>query len=416
MVIQRLAQFVSRYLCQVLPGFEWVKCDILPPRNLYHPILPVKMYGELIFPLCRKCVEDKVQEDCMHENEKDRIFGGTRVSEEVKKAIEVCYRIKKIFEISQYKITQYDPGTGQGGLFPGYIDEFFKQKTLASGFPLECNNNPRAMDQYIQDFEKFEGIKLDKNQISLNPGERSVAKLCLNSLWDKIGQRGNMPKTEIVTDPQRLVDMLTNSEVEVIGYLPDNDYTMYVCWRYNEEAMETSPVTNVVVAAYTTAQARLNLYSYLEPLGEPALSYDTDSIIYVSNTDIHEYELPTRTLLGEMTDELSCYGIGSYIISFVSGGPKFYAYMVRKPDGTESCTCKVKGIRLNYTNAEKINFDSIRDLVIGEIPHILLTFDSIRLTNLHDVTREENKIWKPVYAKRRFINLHKSYPYGYKTP
>ena len=223
-----------------------------------------------------------------------------------------------------------------------------------------------------------------------------------------------MPKTEIVTDPQRLVEMLTNSEVEVIGYLLVNDYTLYVCWRYNEEAMETSPVTNVVVAAYTTAQARLKLYSYLEPLGERALYYDTDSIIYVSNTNIHEYEPSTRTLLGEMTDELSCYGIGSYITSFVSGGPKFYAYKVKKPDGT--CTCKVKGIRLNYANAEKINFDSIRDLVIGEIPPILLTFDSITRTNIHDVTLEENKICKPVYAKRRFINLHKSYPYGYKTP
>ena len=94
------------------------------------------------------------------------------VSEEVKNAVEVGYKIKKIFEIWQYKITQYDPSTGQGGLFPGYIDEFFKQKTLASGFP--CNNNPQAMDQYIQDFERSEGVKLDKSQISLNPGKRLI--------------------------------------------------------------------------------------------------------------------------------------------------------------------------------------------------------------------------------------------------
>ena len=160
----------------------------------------------------------------------------------------------------------------------------------------------------------------------------------------------------------------------------------------------------------------MKLFSYLEPLGERALYYDTDSIINVSNTNTNEYEPPTGTLLGEMSDELSCYATGSYITSFVSGGPKFYAYKIKKPDGTESCTCKVKGIRLNYSNAEKINFDSIRDLVTGEVPPILLTFDSIRRTNFHDVvTREENKICKPVYAKRRFVNLRKSYPYGYKT-
>ena len=40
---------------------DLIKCEILPPRNLYHPVLPVKMYGKLIFPLCRKCVENKVQ-------------------------------------------------------------------------------------------------------------------------------------------------------------------------------------------------------------------------------------------------------------------------------------------------------------------------------------------------------------------
>ena len=67
---------------------------------------------------------------------------------------------------------------------------------------------------------------------------------------------------------------------------------------------------------------------------------------------------------------------------------------------------EVEGIRLNYSNTEKINFDSTRNLVIGEIPPILLTFDSIRRTNFHDViTREENKICKPVYSKRSFVNF-----------
>ena len=70
------------------------------------------------------------------------------------------------------------------------------------------------MDLYIQDFERSEGVKLDKSQISLNAGKTSVAKLCLNSLWSKFGQRENMPKTEIVEDPQRLVEMLTNLRID----------------------------------------------------------------------------------------------------------------------------------------------------------------------------------------------------------
>ena len=34
-----------------------VKLTILPPRGLYHPVLPLRQGGKLTFPLCRTCVE-----------------------------------------------------------------------------------------------------------------------------------------------------------------------------------------------------------------------------------------------------------------------------------------------------------------------------------------------------------------------
>jgi hypothetical protein len=40
-----------------------------------------------------------------------------------------------------------------------------------------------------------EGIKLDENNICINKGLRSLAKLCLNSFWGKLGQRNSMRKT-----------------------------------------------------------------------------------------------------------------------------------------------------------------------------------------------------------------------------
>jgi hypothetical protein len=42
-------------------------------------------------------------------------------------------------------------------------------------------------------------------------------------------------------------------------------------YQYKEEFVEESGRTNVIIAAYTTAQARLKLYSYLEHLGPRAL-------------------------------------------------------------------------------------------------------------------------------------------------
>ena len=41
----------------------------------------------------------------------------------------------EIFEVYEYDVTQYDPQTGQGGLFVEYINTFLKLRTEASGYP-----------------------------------------------------------------------------------------------------------------------------------------------------------------------------------------------------------------------------------------------------------------------------------------
>ena len=35
-----------------------IKCKVLPPDNLYHPVLPLHMHGKLMFVLCNNFVED----------------------------------------------------------------------------------------------------------------------------------------------------------------------------------------------------------------------------------------------------------------------------------------------------------------------------------------------------------------------
>ena len=48
-----------------------------------------------------------------------------------------------------------------------------------------------------------------------------------------------------------------------------------------EEEVIPSNKTNIFIAAFTTAWARLELYKYLEQLKEQVLYFDTDSIIYL---------------------------------------------------------------------------------------------------------------------------------------
>lgn len=220
-----------------------------------------------------------------------------------------------------------------------------------------------------------------------------------------------------------MLSLLCDNEKEVLRLLPVNDEVLYACWRSTEEAVVPNNQTSVLIAAFTTAQARLKLYSYLERLNRRVLYYDTDSVIYVSKGETGEWEPPQGSFLGDMTNELSDYGENAYINCFVSGGPKFYGYSVvtsNAPDVVVHECCKVKGLSLNYENSKKINFASIRDLISADLPNentrkIQLNFSAIRRTALHEViTRPESKTCNIVCQKRRHVTHTLSLPYGFK--
>lgn len=75
--------------------FGLIKCKVLPPRGLFHPVLPYRFSSKLLFPLCRVCCESSQQETCQHADT-ERAIIGTWVTEEVKKAIEMGYVVTKV--------------------------------------------------------------------------------------------------------------------------------------------------------------------------------------------------------------------------------------------------------------------------------------------------------------------------------
>lgn len=109
--------------------------------------------------------------------------------------------------------------------------------------------------------------------------------------------------------------------------------------------------------------ARIELYKYLDILQERALYFDTDSVIYTQKPG--EVTLQTGDYLGDLTDELCGYGEGSYISEFVGGGPKNYAFSVYTPESRKvTHVSKVKGVTLNYQNIQKINFHTMKKMIL----------------------------------------------------
>ena len=162
--------------------FGLIRCTVLPPRWLFHPVLPSRCHGKLMFALCGTCMHEKRQSYCPHSDE-DRTISGTWVTSEVQKAEEMGYEIKDIEVVWHWdQRAEYDLKTKTKGLFTKYIDRFLRLKQEASGYPEWCVTD-EDKQRYIEDYYRNEGIRLDPENIDKNPGMRSLAKLCLNSMW-----------------------------------------------------------------------------------------------------------------------------------------------------------------------------------------------------------------------------------------
>ena len=219
-----------------------------------------------------------------------------------------------------------------------------------------------------------------------------------------------MPRIKYISEPVEYFDMLTSDQILVMGINFVSDEMVEMRYQYKEEFVEESGRTNVVIAAYTTAQARLKLYSYLEQLGPRALYADTDSVVYTSRPG--EWKPELGDYLGDLTDEVP----DNRIIEFVTGGPKNYAYKIAKPDKDGNTTiCKVRGITLNYKNSLTINFDTIKDMVINNRDDVKTVRDDFKITRDHKrlLTVHQDKDYRIVFDKRVIMQDYSTRPYGF---
>ena len=69
--------------------------------------------------------------------------------------------------------------------------------------------------RYIEQYFLHEGIQLEYDKIEYNPGLRTLAKLMLNSMWGKFGQRLNKTQIQAFHDPKAFHDFLDKDSLDV---------------------------------------------------------------------------------------------------------------------------------------------------------------------------------------------------------
>jgi len=386
--------------------FGLVKAKVLPPRRLYIPILPFRSNEKLTFPLCRTCVQKEVNRWCKCSDE-NRSWVGTFTTEELKLAMEYGYKLVKIYEIYHYEETLcYDPISGEQGLFTEYMRGFLKIKQESSGYP-DWVSSEVEKNQFIRSYFEHEGIMLDKDRIEKNPGMRSIAKLCLNSLWGKFCERPNRAKTEYVTDPVHFLKLKCDPTVNIKDFHIINEDVVIIERERGATFEEESYLVNEVIGVFTTSHARIKLARLLQWLGpDRVLYHDTDSVIYLTRKGD---ELPRRgDYMGDLANELSD---GVYITKFYSSGPKCYGYL----DSDGNTCLKLKGIRLTVKNREILNLESVKEVVF-EGSQIQLPSQNEFVRDKYAgriFVRPQSKLYKAVYTKRLVTEDYNTLPYGY---
>ena len=181
-----------------------------------------------------------------------------------------------------------------------------------------------------------------------------------------------------------------------------NDECIEVYYTHREGFVSGANETTVVIAAFTTAHARLKLYSVLRRLQTRFLYFKTDSVIFTSEST--DWMPVLGDYLGELANELDD---DDYITTFVSGSPKNYAYQTKNG----KTTGKVRGFTLNFNHVYVCNPN--QQPIFLENPHFIKQDAKKNKNNTHCQLKEKTQIFKLVYCKR-VVHGSTKLPYGYR--
>jgi hypothetical protein len=167
-------------------------------------------------------------------------------------------------------------------------------------------------------------------------------------------------------------------------------------YKTKEEYRKPNKTTNIYIACFTTAHARLKLYELLEILDRRVLYMDTDSVIFIDDgsEECKKVQNLLGECLGQLTNEL---GI-KFITIFTSPSPKDYGFKLN--DGT--IKMKNKGILCNAESENKIPFSVKVKMARGMIKRpIYLNNKQFRLN------KETNKIKVEKQIKKYSMDFNK---------
>ena len=137
------------------------------------------------------------------------------------------------------------------------------KRTKITLFPKRGNRKrTEKHSESKSEYYEVEGILLE--HVEENKWVRVIAKFMLTSLWGKLAQCENLTRTEYISEPLKIFDLVINPSKLVKNVGACCEEYRHVDWEDIDYIIEAHACNNVVVAALVTAKASLKHYLVLE--------------------------------------------------------------------------------------------------------------------------------------------------------
>jgi hypothetical protein len=393
-----------------------VQATVLPPENLYLPVLPVMDNNKLIFGLCRTCISQRNEYLCRHRDDQ-RYLTDVWTCSEVAYAVEMGYTIVELHEAVIYKTHEK--------IFEEFYALLAKLKIQSEPLPEDYKDDPEEYARMLNDLMPW--LNIAPQDFEENPSLRAFAKLLSNSALGKLSQYDVKKKSEYVETYKELKRMFNDPKIKVCAVNLIHQYLAEVVYEPKDFLVGLHRNTHVIVYSHVTAYARLDMMRDMQAFMEKgyALYYtDTDSIVmeipeeeYSRFKAEHNINSPAYGLYKEETK--------GDILEFYSLGCKNYAIKTDKDENI----LKVRGFTLGSSSTDKsLNRSKLASLVnqrLCGIAHVESTsqwrmkIDKISGTVKNDI--QEKKYSNMTFDKRFIFDRNlctndsgDSLPYGTK--
>lgn len=368
--------------------FGFIECDIEPTRYLHHPLLCDYQNKRLLahlYPMKRVVITSAE----FHTARQEAAYKCTRV----------------------YRIDHYRP---RSDLFKSFVREWLRLKIISGSCPVDVTDET-AFAAYREELNDRVGIVLEASDFEYNPSLRTLAKMILNSLWGKFGQRDKLVKSEILTDS---AEMLKYHERKRNALIEEKATREYGGYMFMKKYVTTQGISNknVAIAAFVTAHARIRLWRELHRLWDRVYYHDTDSIIYYYDpTNPTLYNIAEGSFLGDWESETK----GAVIEHLIALAPKTYAYKYTDDQGQVRNVVKAKGFSIKGEQARTLftleEYEKLLRQTVSDISIYQRTFRHVSHPTPSMETTDTLKKMVFQYGKGIVDKLsYRTFPFGYE--